>query len=335
MIAAKYSLIAFEYMNFGVEYSKLGKPEIAENYFKKSLEIYNREKYLSLIEETILLSEIGRFYYSQKKYDDAIKYAESGLIIEKNSSSAKIRKDLFETLSKSYLELNKTEDSKKYLNLFTILNDSISKVEKETINISSNNIATKQEENHFANIQKITIIYILVAGLLVFLVAKNIMDFWTKRNSKLKKKYDVLIANLASKEKENTVELITTTENTKQKSLTIMDETVNTLLEKLSKFEKSHRYTKNDITLSSLSGLLNTNTKYLSEIIREHKGKNFSKYISGLRIAYITEQLYNNPEYRKYTNSYLAERCGFSSREVFTTTFKKETAFHLLILLRI
>mgnify|MGYP000355458609 FL=1 len=114
MVAAKYSLIAFEYMCFGVEYSKLGKPEIAEDYFKKSLEICESKKFMSLIDEIILLSEMGRFYYSQKRYVEAIKYAERGLLTEKNSGSAKIRRDLFETLSKSYLEINKTKDSKKY-----------------------------------------------------------------------------------------------------------------------------------------------------------------------------------------------------------------------------
>lgn len=325
IVAAKYSLIAFEYMCFGVEYSKLGKPEIAEDYFKKSFEIYETKKALSLIEETILLSEMGRFYYSQKRYNEAIKYAEKGLLTEKKSSSAKIKRDLFETLSKSYLELNKTEDSKKYLNLFTILNDSISKVEKEAISISSNSIATKQDENYLTNIKKITIIYFLAAIILVLIVTKSMMDFWKKRNSKLKKKYDAIIANLAAKEKENTTELIAITENIKQKTLSITDETTNVLLEKLNKFEKSHRYTKQDMSLSTLAAQLNTNTKYLSEIIKQHKGKKFSDYINGLRITYITEQLYNNPVYRNYKNSYLAECCGFSSREVFTVVFKKET----------
>jgi len=321
MVAAKYSLIAFEYMCFGVEYSKLGKPEIAEDYFKKSLEICESKKFMSLIDEIILLSEMGRFYYSQKRYVEAIKYAERGLLTEKNSGSAKIRRDLFETLSKSYLEINKTKDSKKYLNLFTILNDSISKVEKETVNISSNDIATKQDENHLANIKKISVIYILAAGILVLLVAK----YWKKRNIKLKKKYEELIANLELKAKENTEKPVAFKENAKQKSLTIMDETVNVLLEKLSKFEKSHKYTKQDMSLPSLAGQLNTNTKYLSEIIKQHKGKKFSDYINGLRIDYITEQLYINPTYREYKTSYLAECSGFSSREVFTVVFKKET----------
>jgi len=74
-----------------------------------------------------------------------------------------------------------------------------------------------------------------------------------------------------------------------------------------------------------LANLLNTNTKYLTEIIRQHTGKNFNNYINGLRIQYITEKLYHDPKYREYKISYLAEESGFSSREIFAVTFKKET----------
>lgn len=35
--------------------------------------------------------------------------------------------------------------------------------------------------------------------------------------------------------------------------------------------------------------------------------------------------LASDPDYREYKISYLAEISGFSSREVFTITFKKET----------
>jgi YesN/AraC family two-component response regulator len=79
------------------------------------------------------------------------------------------------------------------------------------------------------------------------------------------------------------------------------------------------------MSLPVLAAQFNTNTKYLSNIINEYKGKNFNNYINGLRINYIMKLLYEKPEYRGYKTSYLAECCGFSSRIVFTTVFKKET----------
>lgn len=79
------------------------------------------------------------------------------------------------------------------------------------------------------------------------------------------------------------------------------------------------------MSLSGLASYLDTNTKYLSEILKQYKGKKFCDYINGLRILYIMEILYKNPIYREYKISYLAESCGFGSREVFAVVFKKET----------
>jgi YesN/AraC family two-component response regulator len=35
---------------------------------------------------------------------------------------------------------------------------------------------------------------------------------------------------------------------------------------------------------------------WVRKIIKEYQGKNFNNYINGLRIEFITEKLYNNPE---------------------------------------
>ncbi|AQX14363.1 transcriptional regulator [Elizabethkingia meningoseptica] len=74
-----------------------------------------------------------------------------------------------------------------------------------------------------------------------------------------------------------------------------------------------------------MSNLFNTNPKYLSQIIREHKGQNFSGYINQLRINYISNKLYNTTLYREYKISYLAEECGYASPQVFINAFRKET----------
>src|SRR5690606_1155029 len=105
----------------------------------------------------------------------------------------------------------------------------------------------------------------------------------------------------------------------------ITDETVHNILQRLEKFEKSKTYLKKEISLGYLAAHLSTNTRYLSEIIKQHKGKSFNNYINGLKINYIALLLLKEPNYREYKISYLADMCGFSSRVVFTTTFKKET----------
>lgn len=102
-------------------------------------------------------------------------------------------------------------------------------------------------------------------------------------------------------------------------------ETEKVLLAKLKKFEASTRFTSKEMSLALLSAQLETNTKYLSEIINRHYQDNFNTYINKLRVNYIIEKLKSDSAYRNYKISYLAEDAGFSSHSSFATTFKAIT----------
>jgi len=77
--------------------------------------------------------------------------------------------------------------------------------------------------------------------------------------------------------------------------------------------------------VQSLAKKLETNTKYLSEAINNHKQKNFNAYINELRINYIIGKLKNKPIYRSYKIKYLAEESGFSTHSAFAAVFKSVT----------
>lgn len=105
----------------------------------------------------------------------------------------------------------------------------------------------------------------------------------------------------------------------------IPEKTENLILSKLEVFESSKEVTNPHLSLAVLAKRLDTNSKYLSEIINKHKEKNFSNYLNELRVKYIVDKLENNPEYLQYKTSYLAEEAGFASRTTFTTIFKNVT----------
>src|SRR5690606_10064836 len=146
------------------------------------------------------------------------------------------------------------------------------------------------------------------------------------RNKNKLKTYQTLLNYLNQEkinEKEVQTEMISEeipNENSRQS--TILKESENQILHGLKKFESSTRFTHKDMSLSMLASQLNTNTKYLSEVINRHKEKNFNSYINELRINYITQKIKNEPAYLNYKVSYLAETCGFSSHSTFTTVFK-------------
>ena len=96
----------------------------------------------------------------------------------------------------------------------------------------------------------------------------------------------------------------------------------------MEKFEKTHRYTKNKITLNTLAKELKTNISYLSKIINVHKGLNFPNYLKKLRIDYAIEKLKDDAKFRTYTIQAIAEEVGFNKAQSFSAAFYKKTGFY-------
>lgn len=109
------------------------------------------------------------------------------------------------------------------------------------------------------------------------------------------------------------------------RQMVIPHKTEQALLEKLSKFEKSNRFTNPNLTVVTLAKSLDTNTKYLSEVINRHKDMNFNQYVNELRINYIIAKMKQDPKYLNYKIYYLAKECGFSSQSTFSTVFRAST----------
>ena len=106
-----------------------------------------------------------------------------------------------------------------------------------------------------------------------------------------------------------------------QRKLGINKEIELEILRKLDIFEKNIGYIKKGLTLKTLATQFETNTYYLSWVINENKKVNFNKYLSDLRINYITNQLFTHKKYLNYTIEALAEECGIASRQNFSDLF--------------
>ncbi|WP_078777732.1 helix-turn-helix domain-containing protein [Elizabethkingia ursingii] len=95
----------------------------------------------------------------------------------------------------------------------------------------------------------------------------------------------------------------------------------NDLLEKLRVFEENKEFTKKGLSLNKLALMLKTNSYYLSMVINDFKGCNFSTYLSTLRIHYITNLLNTDRKFLSYTIEALANECGMASRQNFSNLF--------------
>lgn len=104
-------------------------------------------------------------------------------------------------------------------------------------------------------------------------------------------------------------------------SISISSKTEKILLHKLQEFEESKGFIKKDVNLNNLAKKFDTNTKYLSEIIKTYRNKNFNYYLNDLRIKYLIHELNNNDKVLNTKVSYLASDFGFSSHSSFSTIF--------------
>lgn len=314
-INKKYNRLAFNYINMAMTNAALKNFGESEYYLTKALDICKNKEYLiSKRTEILIFNEFAWLYYTQKKYDKSIEYGEQAEIMEKQTGLPYIRRDIYEVLFKSYVEAGNKTNASKYTKLFTSLNDSIVNAEKIAVDTPVGHIMKEEKEAHKNNIFKV----FMIAGGIIILTIVSGWFLWKNKQSILHKRYKVAIENLKNTAQKKSASVT-------EKSIVITDETLNDLLQKLKKFEESQKFLRKDMNLTYLANSLNTNTRYLSEVINQHKGKNFYNYLNGLRIQYITDLLYKEPKYREYKVSYLAEVCGFTSREVFSVIFKKET----------
>lgn len=168
--------------------------------------------------------------------------------------------------------------------------------------------------------QNIVIVFLIVVSIIIFIL----LNENKKKVGEYRKKYEELLEKFKQKELEHRIDSTNDTVARNEMAYIISSETEQRILKKLDRFESSEKFLKKGISIGYLSNNFNTNPKYLSDIIKKYKGRNFNAYINSLRINYIVHHLSINSKYSEYKISYLAEECGYASSQVFVLAFKKE-----------
>lgn len=88
--------------------------------------------------------------------------------------------------------------------------------------------------------------------------------------------------------------------------------------------DKEKPYLNPDFQLMDLRQALPLNRTYLSQLINSAYGCSFYQWVNGLRIKEAKRMMREQPELKIQD---LADRCGFSSRQVFARVFARETGF--------
>ncbi|GAA5087346.1 hypothetical protein GCM10023210_10070 [Chryseobacterium ginsengisoli] len=316
------------YINIANYYMGLSDPpkfDLAEKYLNQ-IQVY-KESSSYISNNDLIAQAFARLYYVKKDYKNSAHYYEEALKFGNQSKDPKLRREAYGELAVIYGKLGNKNLQLKYLSLSRFLEKDLVEKQESDFKNSAKQITLAKDKEYHGDIKKIWIrvICCFVILFIIFIV------FWIRYVKKTKGRYETIInsfkenINVPIPPAEEQTSLQKEINIEKNKNIEITESTVKSILVFLDDFEKTNEFTKSDVNLSYLANYANTNTKYLNEVLKNYKGKSFSKYINGLRINYIMKLLYLEPKYREYKISYLAELCGFSSREVFSSVFKKET----------
>lgn len=308
------------YNHLAEYYITLQKHDLAILNLKKSIQITERYPHPYTSENYKLF---GNIKYTQKQLDSALFYYFKALKnIEKTGLKNEIP-PIYDSIASIY-ELQGNKDSAQNYRFKSMeiqrkitlgKTEATETVLKKIIEEKSTQISQKS----YTIITVLIFIFFALTGMILFYFRKKREKDYQRfkrilkeiDNRRSKTQYSISVESF-SKTGANSKELI-------------KKETEEMLLNRLKLFEKNMDFLDRNVSLSSVAGSFKTNTKYLSYVIKKYKKKDFSTYINELKIHYIIEKLNNEPKYRSYKISYLAEECRFSSHSKFTAIFKTVT----------
>lgn len=295
----------------------------AKEQFDNAILNINQQNEDNIYNKIDALYGLSHIAYLNNKHQESLILTGEAYKYAKKLNNLFLQEKIIKQQSASYLALSDIANYKAVNALFFELQSDTEAQEQEAINTAYNLISNEYSEEY--TLAKGTYINILYVFSGLFLLALLITLFFWQKLLLRKKGLDEIMSYIEIT-RSNLLSSFTIVDKKKEtKKNTILKETEDQILVKLKRFESSKRFINKDISLAVLAGQLDSNTKYLSEIINTHYNVNFNTYINRLRINYIIEKLKTDPNFINYKISYLAENCGFSSHSSFATVFKSVT----------
>ncbi|MGA9213500.1 helix-turn-helix domain-containing protein [Kaistella sp.] len=297
----------------------------AERYFEEVLTILKAHPYNNYLFSSTYLNQ-SDVLFAKNEYLAATTILEKALEKTKNTDFLIIKNKIYSRLAKNYIALKENDKHKDYQKIYDDSQMIIEENRAEAIrNIMRLNqaIQTQNYNTYISKKQQQTYIYLGIALLIISTIF--FLNYQERQKKKTLEKQVLFFENqkILFAQKEN--KMIQPEKPVVKKALVIPKEKEDHLLKQLNDFEESKQFLSKNMSLALLAAQLETNTKYLSEVINKFKGRNFTTYINELKINYVAHLISSDPTYRQYKISYLAEFTGFTSHSTFTVVFKSVT----------
>ncbi|UMB53396.1 helix-turn-helix domain-containing protein [Lutibacter sp. A64] len=298
-------VLATTHEMLGHSYDALEVRDSALAYFSKANIFINKAGAGSSIWASSIYHGYGKAFLKFKNIDSAGVYLKKALAISEKSENPNLKEQVFKSISEYYNQIKQLDSFTKYnIKYITQLNEN-TKNKKLIVNSAYNalNINSNKSDVVPKSDNYIVIFSVLAIALLIFMYLKTKKIFSNTNNKTL------------------------IIDNSKTTDIVLPKKTEEDLVEKLKEFEASNGFLDKNMSLPTLIGLLNTNTKYFRNFLKNYKNTDYTHYINNLRINYIKNKLTTDKAYLNYKISYLADECGFSSHSKFSACFKDITGY--------
>lgn len=295
--------------------------DLASQYYNSVLESIKKEEVQNLNAKVNILIGLANINFQNKAYQKTKRLLNEAMNDATFIQNQYLKYRIVRQQLINYQALNDQSSYKETYKSFKDIDGELSGMEENTLNVAYNLLS--EEYNVIEEAKKESYYKFLYTCFIIFgLTFMGCFFYWRKYQQRKINLTEVL--KYLELTRTNTIEnKIVKIEV--HKRINIPKETEELILSKLKKFEKTTKFTNNDISLAVLAGQFETNTKYLSEIINSHYNVNFNTYINKLRINYLVEKLKSDSNFMNYKISYLAEVSGFTSHSSFATIFKSIT----------
>lgn len=333
---------------FGLYSLKSKEYKTAIDSLKKSKAYFSNQSNDLSLNYTLLY--LGQSYAGLQEKEKTVQFfTQIDSIIQKTNNTFPELKEVYPYLIDYYKEKNDKQKQlyyiERFLEVYKTLDSKFRYVSRELPRRYDAPKLLQEKENIISEMEnKKTAFQILISFLLLGVF---ILVYLYIRSKKAEKKHRKIAQELIQSVNENKIkkELSpikeTFSENLQEQKVmedkttkTISEDIAKTILKELEIFEAKEQFINKGITLGSLAKKVKTNSKYLSEIINTHKGKNFAAYLNDLRIDYAINKLAKDKKFRSYKLPFIAEELGYNNEQAFTLAFKKRTGTPLTIYLK-
>lgn len=271
--------------------------------------------------EMIYYGLMGDIKFKEKKFDSSLYFYNTALGAGKKLSNAFVEKELNQKLAANYLVLDSLSKFQEFSRRIDEGNIEFSDIENRASNDAFVLESARLENRLEATQKKYATWFYTLAVLFGLLAVWGIVQYI--RNKRNLEMYGRMLHYFESSNQPAKVKSPRKpSAHHERKTAMPLKSSEDHIIKGLNRFENGTKFTLKEMSLGMLASELNTNTKYLSEVINRHKEKNFNTYINELRISYIIRKIRTDSKYLKYKVSYLADEAGFSSHSTFTTVFK-------------